>query len=492
MKKIIISAFAIALFASCTKDITSLNIDPKNPTQVPSYSLFTQGQLYFTRQVTSTNVNVNIFRLIAQQWQETTYVDESNYDIGVRTIPDNWWNRMYYSINDQELAKSAARTDITDAGTLKNDTAIIDIQEVYAWYILTTTYGNVPYSEALQPNTITAPKYDDAATIYSALITRITTDIDALDETSPAWGNADLMYGGDVSKWKKFAASLKLKMGILIADSDPAASEAAVVSALASGVFESNDDNALLAFQSSTPNTNPVWEDLVQSGRQDFVACTTMLGYLTNNGAAGFWDPRTPFYFTLDANDGYSGGDPGAGSSFSSSSWPGGLKRILANDPADIGSLAQPTFPGNLLDYSEVNFYLAEAAARGFNVPGSAAEYYDEAITASIEAWGGTAADATTYLAQPSVAYATAAGTWQEKIGIQAYISFYNRGFEAWTEMRRLDFPNVPPPANPTSGFPVRYTYPVKEQNVNQPNYEAASSAIGGDQVETKLWFDTE
>jgi hypothetical protein len=490
MKKIIISAFSLVLFASCTKDITSLNIDPKNPTTVPSYSLFTQGQLVFSNTLTSTNVNLNIFRLIAQQWQETTYVDESNYDIGVRTIPDNWWNALYATLVNQELAKSAARTDITDAGTLKNDTAIIDIQQVYAWYTLATTYGNIPYSEALQPNTITAPKYDDAATVYSSLITRITADIAALDENSSAWGNADLMYGGDVSKWKKFANSLKLKMGILLADSDPAASEAAVVSALAGGVFESNDDNALLAYQSSTPNTNPVWVDLVQSGRQDFVACTTMLGYLTNNEAVGFWDPRTPYYFTLDANDGYSGGDPGAGSSFSASSWPGGLKRILANDPADIGTLAQPTFPSDLLDYSEVNFYLAEAAARGFAVPLAADVYYNEAITASIEAWGGSAADATAYLLQPSVAYATAAGTWQEKIGNQAYLSFYNRGFEAWTEMRRLDFPNVPAPENPTSEFPVRYTYPVKEENVNQPNYEAASSAIGGDEVKTKLWFD--
>jgi hypothetical protein len=489
MKKIIISAFSIVLFASCTKDITSLNIDPKNPTTVPSSALFTQGQLLFSNTMTSTNVNLNIFRLIAQQWQETTYVDESNYDIGTRTIADNWWNNLYYCLIDQELAKSTARTDIQDAGTLKNDTAIIDIQEVYTWFVLTTTYGNVPYTEGLQPNTITAPKYDDAATVYSALISRLTADISLMDPSSQAWGNADLMYGGDVSKWIKFANSLKLKMGILIADSDPAASEAAVVSALAGGIFESNDDNALLAYQGSTPNTNPVWVDLVQSGRQDFVACTTILGYLTNF-PAGYVDPRTPYYFTFNNAGGYSGGDPGAGSSFPNSSQPGGLKRILSGDPTDIGQLADPTFPSDLLDYSEVNFYLAEAAARGFNVPQTAAEYYDAAITASIEYWSADAALATAYLAQPSVAYATAAGTWQEKIGNQAYLSFYNRGYEAWTEMRRLDFPVVPAPETPVSDFPVRYTYPVKEENVNQPNYEAASSAIGGDDVTTKLWFD--
>lgn len=487
MKKIIISAFSIVLFASCTKNITSLNNDPKNPTAVPSYSLFSQGQLRLTNTMTSTNVNLNIFRLIAQQWQETTYVDESNYDIGTRTIADGWWNQLYYSLNELELARSAARTDITDAGVLKNDTAIIDLMQCYGWYVLTTTYGNVPYTDALQPNTITAPKYDDAATVFNALIGRVTTDVAALDEASASWAGADLVYGGDVSLWKKFGSSLLLKMGITIADSDPAGSKAAVAAALAGGIFESNADNAILVYQSAPPNTNPVWVDLVQSGRQDFVACTTFLSYLTPTT-----DPRLPWYFTTDADGAYSGGDPGAGSSFPASSQPSGLKRILAGDPTDIGHVAEATFPGVLMDYSEVQFYLAEAAARGgYAVTGTAETHYDTAITASIEYWSGDAALASAYLAQPAVAYSTAAGPWQEKIGNQAYLAFYNRGYEAWTEVRRLDFPVLPPPQTPVSEFPVRYTYPVKEENVNQPNYEAASMAIGGDDVTTKLWFDT-
>jgi hypothetical protein len=143
-----------------------------------------------------------------------------------------------------------------------------------------------------------------------------------------------------------------------------------------------------------------------------------------------------------------------------------------------------------LLDYVEVEFYLAEAAARGWTVGGTAAEHYDKAITASMEYWGVDAADITLYLARPDVAYATATGTYKEKIGVQKWLALYNRGFEAWTEWRRLDAPVLVAPANALSVIPVRFTYPVQEQNLNGTNYASAATAIGGDKVDTKLFWD--
>ncbi len=496
MKKINIIVCSVLLLAGCTKHLTDLNNDPKHPPVVPSYSLFTRAELSFSNVMSNTNVNSNIFRLIEQQWQEVTYTDESNYDLGTRTIPDNWWNELYAANTDFSgytitgvlsgfnQARIAARTDVADAGALKNDTAMIDILEVYAYYVLTTTFGNIPYSESLDPDN-PFPKYDDAATIINDLISRLDADMAALDEGAGSFGNADIIYSGDISKWKKFANSLKLKIGILLSDSDPAKAKSTVEAAAAADLISSNDDNALFPYQSSTPNTNPVWVDIVQSGRKDFVANNTILGYMKPNN-----DPRLPYYFTVDANGGYSGGDPGAGSSFPLLSKPGGLLFELTGDKTDVGQVAYPTFPGDLLDYAEVEFYLAEAAARGFSVPGTVEEHYNNAITASIKFWGGSDLDAATYLALPSVNYATAAGTWQQKIGIQAWLAFYNRGFDAWTEQRRLDYPVLPAPENALSDFPVRYTYPTKEENINEPNYKAASDAIGGDDVATKLFFD--
>jgi len=98
--------------------------------------------------------------------------------------------------------------------------------------------------------------------------------------------------------------------------------------------------------------------------------------------------------------------------------------------------------------------------------------------------------DATTYLGQPAVNYATAAGTYKQKIGIQKYLALYNRGFDAWTEQRRLDYPVLVAPPSAKSAYPVRYTYPIVEQNLNSGSYNKASTAIGGDLVITKLFWD--
>jgi hypothetical protein len=149
-----------------------------------------------------------------------------------------------------------------------------------------------------------------------------------------------------------------------------------------------------------------------------------------------------------------------------------------------------PAFPGTLFDYAEVEFLLAEAVERGYTVGGTAAQHYNNAVTASIEDWGGTALDATGYLANPAVAYATAAGTWKQKIGIQSWIAYYNRGFEAWTQFRKLDYPLLVAPPDALSPFPLRFTYPIEEQTLNGDNWKAASTAIGGDAVDTKLFWD--
>lgn len=483
MKKLPIYILAVlVLGTSCKKDLTSINVDPKNPLNVPSYSLFTNAQRVLTNTLTSSNVNLNIFRLIVQHWQETTYTDESNYDIVTRQIPDNMWDALYRDVlRDFQEAKRLSPLDVTDAGVLKNDTAIIDIMQVYTWYYLVTTYGNIPYSQALDINNA-FPKYDDQQIIFNDLLTRLDADIAALNTSSASFDAADIIYQGDVAQWKKFANSLKLKMALTIADVDAAKAKTLAEQAVASGVFTSNDDNALFNYLSAPPNTNPVWVDLVQSGRQDFVASSTLSGTLNTLN-----DPRRDNFFTLNgAGTGYSGGDPGASSNYATFSKPSGPLLVSSSR----GRVTNPDFPGDLLDYSEVEFLLAEAVERGFNVGGTAATHYNNAITASIVYWDGTTTEAATYLAQPSVAYATAAGTYKQKIGVQKWLALYNRGWDAWLEWRRLDYPQLQPAVDAVSGIPVRFTYPINEQNVNTGNYDAASSAIGGDLVETKLFWD--
>lgn len=468
MKKLFIALTPLLLLAACRKES---NMDPKNPSTAPAAALFTNAQRTLSNTITSSNVNLNIFRLIVQYWTETTYTDESNYDLNTRNIPQNVWNALYRDVlRDFEEAKTLTRQQELDTVVRNNNLAITDIMEVYTWYYLVTTYGNIPYSEALDINR-TAPKYDDQRAIFLDLISRINRDIAMLNTGSDSYGSADIIYKGDVSKWKKFANSFKLKMGMTIADAEPQISRTTVESAVQAGVFTSNADNALFQYQTAPPNTNPIWVDLVQSGRKDFVAASTLA-----NRLVALNDPRTSLYLTFNSSGStYSGGTPGASSSYAAFSKPSS-KVTAANAPA------------NLLSYSEVEFFLAEAAQRGYTVPGTAVEHYNNAVTASILEWGGTQAQATAYLAQPSVAYDPV--NWKQRIGEQKWLALYNRGWDAWIEQRRLDYPQLTAPATATSGYPKRFTYPVTEQNLNRLNYEQASTAIGGDEVETRLFWD--
>lgn len=525
MKKILIILSFFVLIASCGK-LEDLNKNIKDPAAVPGETLFTGAQRRVVNQVVSSNVNLNNFRLFSQYWTETTYTDESNYDLTTRTTPDNLWDIFYINClkNFDESAKVINATPIPagqDPAVQKNKLAIIEVMEVYCYDVLVQTFGNIPYSEALDINK-PLPKYDDGLTVYKALLVRLDAAIANLNSSFDSFGAADNMYKGDVGLWIKFANSLKLRMGLLLADKDNATAKATVESA-ASKVISSNDDNAKVIYQSAAPNTNPIYIDLVASARHDFVPANTIVDSLNS-----FNDPRaikyiTPVPFTFRKSGTVlldSVVSTGIGRIFIYTK-PSGVDTTVFKKPpytilaSDINKnyrvfdggvygssndflafshvadlIQEPAFPGTLFDYAEVEFLLAEAVARGYTVGGTIAGHYTNAITASIEDWGGDAAQVAAYLANPKVAYATAVGTWQQKIGIQSWFAYYNRGFEAWTQWRKLDFPKLQPGADALTVIPLRYTYPIEEQTLNGANWTSASTAIGGDAVSTKLFWD--
>lgn len=490
MKKIFIILGLLAVTVSCNNDsLTDMNVDTKNPTAVPAASLFGNAEKNLFDQMVSTNVNANDFRLFAQYWTETTYLDESRYDILQRNVPDNHWRALYRDVLrdlKEAYTVTSAENPVTasEIKAKQNRLAIIDLLSVYTYSVLVDTFGDVPYTQSLNPDTYPTPAYDKASDIYKDLFIRVNASIANLDGAYGSFGATDFMYAGNVNKWIKFANSLKLRMAITVAD-DPALAAIAKTNAEAAApnVFTSNADNSTIHYLSNQPNTNPLYVDLVASQRYDFVAAKPLVDKMNTLN-----DPRRPFYY-IDIAGAYIGCPYAQGGDFENFSSPG--------DPVGAGPktrLLDPTLEGVLLDYTEVEFYLAEAVERGYTVAGTADTHYNNAITSSIIYWGGTGLDATAYLAQPSVAYATATGTWRQKIGEQAWVSYYNRGFEAWTSYRRLDFPVLVAPANAAAAaegvVPKRFTYPVLEQTLNGGNYASASSSIGGDKLKTKIFWD--
>ena len=464
MKKIIFVSLLIFVFTSCNKDFDTINDNKKAATDVPASTLFSNAQKGLVDNMTTPDVNVNIFRLLAQQWCETTYADESQYNVTTRNNARNFWNPMYRDVlKDFAEAKRLALIDATilDESVRSNQVALTEILSVYAFSVLVNTFGDIPYSQALDYKNI-YPKYDDAATIYADLLKRLDDAMASMDPGAGSFGDADIIYKGDVATWMKFANSLKLRLGMTLADVDQATAKKAAEEAAAGGVFTSNADNALFGYLSSPPNTNQVWVNLIQSQRIDFLASNTMVDIMKPLN-----DPRLPGFFNRFNGD-FVGGIYG---------------QVNPNNKSSLPSdkITATTFPGDLLDYAEVEFYLAEAVERGFAVGGTAADHYNNAVTASILYWGGTADQAATYLSKPAVAYATAAGGYKQKIGTQKWIALYNRGQEAWTEYRRFDYPvlNTVSADDAQGPFPLRFPYSDQEAALNTDNFNAAMTKAG-------------
>lgn len=475
MKKILYTTSVfMLLLTACTSDDATFNDNNDASYDVAPETLLANAQRELSDQITTPDVNLNPFRYYTQYWAATQYPAESRYNVTTRTIPDNLWNNLFRDVmGNLETARGVIELDdLRDAGTKQNQYAIIDIIEVYTFQILVDTFGDIPYSEALDPLNV-LPKYDDDAAIYPQLITKLDAALANLNESAGTFKSGDVLLGGDIAAWKLFGNSLKVKLGINLADVSPALAQSTIESAVAAGVITNNSDNVTFNYSGAAPFYNPIYGSLIAANRNDYVASQTIVDKM--NALA---DPRESVYFKLK-NGGYVGGVNGAGNNYAAYSAPGDI--FETND-----------LPGVLFEATEINFYLAEAAARGYNVGGSAETYYNAAITSSFDFWDADDLDA--YLATPAVAYTTAAGSWQEKIGIQEWIAFYNRPIESWTAWRRLDVPELTPAATaiPASDgkIPVRFTYPVNEQTVNNTNWTAASQAIGGNRLTTKVFWD--
>ncbi len=476
MKKHIIATFALlVLIWSCQTDeqYEDLNRDPKNPTQVSEDFLFTAATASMGTIMASPSVNDNIFRFLAQYLTTTTYLDEPNYDLTNRNIPQTYWSEIYRDvIFDLQDAKANIEANEELSGAEKTARrAQIEVMEIFAWHALVDVFGDIPYSQAINADEFTLPEYDDDAVIYEDLINRLNAVVGNLNGSNGFTGS-DIIYNGDLSAWARFANSLNLRLAMRIADVNPSLSQATAEAAISRGVFTSNADNALLPFQSSPPNTNPLWEDLVQSGRSDYLIANTLVDYLNPLD-----DPRRTYYFDDNLEGEYVGGIYGLSNAYQSYTHIG-------------TAFLEPTLPGILLDYVEVEFNMADAASRGYNVSGTAEDHYNAAITASILYANGTQEEADAYLAQPDVAFD--GSNAQESIGFQYWIAMFDNPFQGWSVWRLYDTPTLNIAADSELPVPLRYTYPVNEQNLNTENYDTAASAIGGDIQQSRIFWDVD
>jgi hypothetical protein len=482
MKKIILYSLFLSLAVFVTSCELPDNVDPKNAAEVSPNALFTQTEIALVDQITDMNVNRNISRLLVQYQSEVTYTTESRYNFSDRQIPDAFSGNIYRLVllNLKDLKSKIASRPLTPAYTAEiqtNQIATANIWEIYAYHVLVDQFGNIPYSEALLGSENSRPKYDDAWTIYQDLIKRLDSAIAELNADNDAFGDADVLYKGDVASWIKFAATLKLRIALRLADVPAANSNLLVTQALATGVFTDESESAIFHHYGIAPYVSPYYQAFVLDARKDFCPTNTLVDKMTSLN-----DPRMEVWFTPYPEDGVYTGLPYGRSGSSSYSKYSHFANAIRT---------APDYPTILSDYVEVEFLLAEAAERNLGGVTGAAQHYNTAILESMKYWGVSDVAANAYLAQPEIAYATAPGTYKEKIGTQKWLGLFDRGVEAWAEWRRLDYPILNVPSGMTyADIPVRMPYPFNENKMNKANYDAASSAIGGDDSSTKIFWD--
>jgi len=482
MKKIlnIVLGF-IVLFSSC-KDFDDINIDPSKLSSAPTKSLLTYSLQRVSNPIWGRGDSVAYEQhgnYYVQYLSEGPYpgsslynVRNTNWDVYFVRPLNNLQTIINYNTEDNPLADPGIN------GSKNNQIAVARILKAYYFWTMTDRYGDIPYSEALKGNGNFTPKYDQQKDIYYDLFKELKEAAAQINESEQGV-SGDILLGGDMAAWKKFANTTRLYMALRLIKNDYAKGQQEFTDALSSGVLASNADNVVYQFIAGDPNNyNPWFIDYSVDNRNDYAVSTTLTNYMQPKG-----DPRLPLYAEVLPGNVIKGLPYG-------SSAPLNIPLAYSRIGSYFRSAGSPAF---IYTYPQTLFTLAEAAKVGY-IPGGdaqAATYYADAIKASFEMYGvlGDATPYTAYMSQPGVAYNPATGLQQ--IITEKWVHQYLNGFESWTDWRRTGFPVLTPAEDAVQAdIPRRMGYPVTEPSINNESYQEAVARQGPDDTNTRMWWD--
>ena len=546
---ILLAIVAPLITVSCSDNyMNDMNTDPSKAATIDPNAQLTTAELQTYGDLSMVEIYRNYFYAFSQQlmgcWNTTNYG-------GRHTVDNQEMSRMWTTLYPnaiKNLTDGEIRTNGNNAKS--NVNAAMRVYRVYLMSIITDTYGNVPYSEAGLGfyGGITNPKYDLQKDIYADFFQQLDTATTMLNAAGDKI-SGDVIYKGDVVKWKKLANSLRLRFAMRISDVEPDKAKTEFVKALNAdgGIIENSADDALINYMSiafsfgqesysdfrgnalskllfgNDPTNNPSY------------ICSTLFNQLNNNN-----DPRTfsmarCYYDKLMSSTGTENRiditdevktnnklTPNIPGAFSWEPWPTGFKsdkltEIAKNNPSvdpNVAREVEPKLannflksdnPGVIITSAEVDFLLAEATLKGrISNKGTVTELYTKGVRAAMDFLSDSYgcdkvsdADFNTYIANNDIGHT--AEQAKAAINTQAWILHFTNPAECWANVRRSGYPAMKSPKDYGFGqyltggddIPVRLCYPVLESSYNKQGYNDALQVMGGkDDWHTHVWWD--
>ena len=502
-KTLVFSILCCFIVSGCDNGFDDLNINKTAATAInPVFTLnnatinvsFPNGILIYEMGVVQQIVSPN-----------SGVLTGANFNQDNREVTPQIWQRYYRTVVRNTYDVIVTTKNLPNRANLYNMARIL---QAYSFMILADSYGDIPYTDAGKGYTdqITSAKYDTQQTVYAGIIKELTEATAALD-ASKTIEVADVLYGGNVSLWKKFGNSLLLRAGMRLSKVDAAQAQQIAQKAFQAGVMELNTENSVVKHDANY--LNGVGQLLNSTEANNFYLAAPFVDYLQKTN-----DPRLRSISVR-----YVGAKSGPeqiatkasieptvqigmpfgfdNSSINAEVAKSKLASFYDYSQVDRNRLAKTTSPMFLVTASQTQLLLAEAAQRGWITGTSAETFFSRGVKLHLEQMA--LYDANSAVSASAIdAYQKAnpynSTTALEQINTQYWIASFLNGPEAFANFRRSGFPNLSP--NPFPGksikgsFIRRLTYPNSEISVNIANVKEAIVRMGADDLDTRVWWD--
>lgn len=478
IKFITIALAGMMAFTGCG-DFDDLNVDPNNPSKPDTRFLFAYAckKVPTLSMVSTFNPWTQIYPQYITEGRSIQFTSFSQPYFGTSSYYTETLRNLdgVIKLNTDEATRN--QSNVLLFGTPANQLAASRTLRALFYMSLTDAQGMIVYSEAHKGDDGNfTPKYDTQEFIYTDLEKELTEAYAQFDESGTLDKNFDILYAGNISRWKKLNASIRMMMAIKLSDVAAGVGKERFAKAYADGGMKTNEEMLAYKYLLETANQNPLYDNMVVSNRRDFAPSKTILDQLL-----AYNDPRVGAYAVPNSKGEYAG-------------VPFGLLQADIVNYKDCSAFNERYYKQNspvvVISPSHILLIEAEAALRGW-ISADADALYKAGITASFEQYE-LADQAPAYYEQAAIKLDGSVAQKIEKVAMQRWLgNFMQDGIEAWSDWRRLNVPKLKMgPNSLVEHIPFRMTYNNPDYNTNMDNYNAVLATQGPDNISTRVWWD--